>query len=119
MRRLEGEQRPWQTPSYNSWRILSVEPEAWQINSRLKLSSLSAISTPLFHTWGETFADATFFETMLPLWSYSSFVARGASSRVAVVIVTSDRAHSELIASPLNPNVSNSSRFSKVEILEV
>lgn len=73
----------------------------------------------LMEHFSGTFAEATFLETMFPLWSYSSFVARGASSRVAVVMVTSERAHSELIASPLNPNVSNSSKFSKVEIFEV
>ena len=44
MRRLGGGQRPWQTPSYNSWRTLSDGQATWQTNSRPKQPSPSVIS---------------------------------------------------------------------------
>ena len=72
-----------------------------------------------FHSRKGTFAEATFFEMIVPWWSNSSLVARGASAAVAVVIWTSDRAHRELKASPRNPKVSNPSIFSNVDSLEV
>ena len=125
-RRLAVRRLPWPIPAYNSWRILFVERVTSKINSLLKYTFLATINTlylSFFFGLGEgeagTFAEATFVERMTPLWSYSSFVARGASALVAVVMVTSARAQRELIASPLNPKVSSSSKFSNDDSFEV
>jgi hypothetical protein len=59
-----------------------------------------------------------FWESTAPEWSYISR-APTASSLVRVVTLTSARAHSELNASPRNPNEDSVCRSEKSDIFDV